>query len=525
MTVMPADGASGGLGRAPAGGGKTSSLTQQTMSGLIWQFLGTGVELLIRVGVTIMLTRLLAPAEFGVVAAALIFVNLTKILAQLGIAQSIVQLPELSDAEIRAGFAFSTWMGIVLAAALFVCAGPVAGIFKIDGLQPVIAAFSLCFLMAGPAVVPFALLQRRRRYRAIAGIDALSFALGLGAIGVTLAFLGFGVWSLVLGQLAQIGIRSLLLFASQRHPKSLLPRPSALSRLVPSGIGYTIGIFGNFTALNIDNFTVGRWMGADALGFYSRAYNLLMLPTNLFGTVVDKVLFPAMAHVQDDSERLARAFLRSLAVVAMITLPMSVVLVVLAPELVTLVLGPRWSGMITPFQVLAATTLFRTSYKMSDSLARAKGAMYRRAWRQWTYAAAVFLGALAGSHWGLAGVAVGVSLAIALNFTLMLHLSLRITGLSWRAVSFLHARYLLAVAPVLGATWGVAAWARAEALDPVWVLALGGAAAAAVQVAIVLIGGPILGAEGAWVLGTVRERLESVVRRRRGPPRDRTETT
>src|SRR5205085_2202322 len=109
-----------------------------------------------------------------------------------------------------------------------------------------------------------------------------------------------------------------------------------------------------------------RWLGAGPLGLYSRAYNFLMVPTTLFGTVVDKVLFPAMAHIQGDTKRLTRAFRRSLAIVAMVTLPVSVVLVVLAPELVTLVLGQRWSGMIVPFQVLAGTMLFRTSYKMSD---------------------------------------------------------------------------------------------------------------------------------------------------------------
>ncbi|MDB5446838.1 MAG: polysaccharide biosynthesis protein [Phenylobacterium sp.] len=502
-----------GPGKPSLAAPKSSSLTQQTISGLLWQFLGTGVELLIRIAVMIVLTRLLAPAEFGVVAAALILVNFTKIIAQLGIAQSIVQLPDLTEEEVRTGFAFSTWLGVVLAAAVYLGAAPLAAIFKIAGLEPVIAAFSVSFLLGGPAIVPFALLQRRRRYRAIAGIEALSFALGLGALGVTLAFLGFGVWALVVGQLAQIAIRSVMLLAAERHPKALLVRPSSLSRLLASGVGFSIGVFGNSVAMNADNFTVGRWMGAQDLGLYSRAYNFLMLPTNLFGTVVDKVLFPAMAHVQDDAQRLNRAFRRSLAVVAMITLPVSVVLTVLAPELVTVVLGRRWVDMVLPFQVLAATMLFRTSYKMSDSLARAKGAVYRRAWRQWLYAAAVFVGALIGTHWGLGGVATGVGLAIVLNFVLMLDLSLRITGLGWGAVLALHLRFLLVAAAVLAATWAAAAWARSQALHPLLVLGLGGAAALAVQAVMVAIGRPAFGAEGEWVLDAVRERLGSARRK------------
>jgi PST family polysaccharide transporter len=290
-------------------------------------------------------------------------------------------------------------------------------------------------------------------------------------------------------------------------------RPSALKRLLASGVGFSIGQFGNFVALNVDNFTVGRWMGADALGLYSRAYQFLMIPTNLFGTVVDKVLFPAMAHVQDDNERLTRAFRRALAVVAMITLPISALLVVLAPELVTLVLGPRWVEMILPFQVLAATMLFRTSYKMSDSLIRAKGAVYRRAWRQWVYAAAVFAGALAGARFGLGGVAAGVGLAIVLNFALMLQLALQITGLRWAAVLGLHVRYLLAAAVVLAAIWAAASWARSQALHPMFVLALAGAAAAAAEGAMVMIGRPVFGREGEWALAPVRARLRSALLR------------
>lgn len=508
-----------GSGQRSAPRGKTSDLTQQTISGLLWQFLGTGVELAIRIGVMIVLTRLLAPAEFGVVAAATVLVNLTKILAQLGIAQSVVQLPDLTDGEIQTGFAFSVWMGALLSAAMLIGAAPLAGLFHIAGLQPVIAVFSSSFLLAAPSIVPFALLQRRRRYRAIAGIDAMSFALGLGVVGVTLALLGFGVWALVAGQLAQIAIRSVLLLISQRHPKSLLVKVDCLRRLVTSGAGFTLGLFGNFVALNIDNFVVGRWMGASPLGLYSRAYNFLMVPTMLFGTVVDKVLFPAMALVQDDTQRLTRAFRRAMAIVTMITLPVSVVLVALAPEFVTVVLGSRWTGMIVPFQVLAATMLFRTSYKMSDSLARAKGAVFRRAWRQWVYAAAVFAGALIGSRWGLGGVAVGVGAAIFLNFVLMLDLALRITGLAWSAVIGLHGRFFLAAATVLAACWAAASWARAEALHPVLVLLLGGAAAAVVQGGIVAIGRPCLGTDGAWAVNAIRQRLASMFRKLTAAPR------
>jgi PST family polysaccharide transporter len=443
----------------------------------------------------------------------MVLVNFSKVVAQLGIAQAIVQLPDLTKAEIRTGFAFSTWLGAGLAFGIYVGAGSLAALFSMPGLQPVIAALSLSMLMTGPTIVPFALMQRRRRYRVIAMVDSSSFALGLGAVGVSLAFLGFGIWSLVLGQLSQMAIRSILLLVLERHPKSLLVRPSALTRLLSSGVGFSLGQFGNFAAMNVDNFTVGRWMGADALGLYSRAYTFLMLPTNLFGTVVDKVLFPAMAHVQHDAERLARAFRRSLTIVAMVTLPVSIALVVLAPELVGLVLGRRWDNMVVPFQVLGATMLFRTGYKMSDSLTRAKGAVYQRAWRQWVYAGAVFLGALIGTRWGLAGVATGVGLAIVLNYVLMLQLTMRVADIGWGAMLALHLRILFAGAVVLAATFAAATWARSQELHPVLVLCLGCTAALAVQGGLVVLGRPVYGADCAWAVDAALRRLGSTQRK------------
>ena len=105
--------------------------------------------------------------------------------------------------------------------------------------------------------------------------------------------------------------------------------------------------------------------------------------------------------------RLAAAYLRAVALIALLVLPLSAALILLAPEVVRVALGPRWGLAVAPFQILGIGMLFRTSYKMSDSIARSTGAVYRRAWRQVIYAALVVVGAWVGQHWGIAGVAWG----------------------------------------------------------------------------------------------------------------------
>src|SRR5262249_37148083 len=149
--------------------------------------------------------------------------------------------------------------------------------------------------------------------------------------------------------------------------------------------------------------------------------------------VLDRVLFPTMVKIQDHAERLSLAYTRGVALIAMTVLPASAVLFVMAPELIHVLLGPKWGGVVTPFRIFAVGMILRTSYKMSDSMARATGSVYRRAWRQAIYAALVAAGAALGLRWGVSGVAFGVLAAIAVNFFLMAQLSVSVAGVSWGA--------------------------------------------------------------------------------------------
>jgi PST family polysaccharide transporter len=196
----------------------------------------------------------------------------------------------------------------------------------------------------------------------------------------------------------------------------------------------------------------------------------MSVPASLVGNALDDVLFPTMARFQEDVERLGRAFRRGVAVIALVTLPASIVIFLLAPEVIQVALGPNWAGAVAPFRVLVLGTLFRTSCKLSDSLARSAGMVYRRAGRQIVYAGLVIGGAFVGQHWGITGVAVGVLVALAANFLLMAQLSLEVCQLSWRTFWAAHTPSFL-LAGVCGVVaWSVAATLRGWSLGPFLVL-------------------------------------------------------
>jgi PST family polysaccharide transporter len=315
------------------------------------------------------------------------------------------------------------------------------------------------------------LAQRELRFRRLAGVEAGAFAAGFIVAGPVLAWRGAGVWALVGALLTQNVLRTAALLARQPHPKRLLLEPRAARELLYFGGGLTLARLGNCLAGQGDNLVVGYWLGPRALGLYTQAYQLMTSPAVLLGQALDRVLFPTMALVQLEPARLARAYRSGAAVCALLVMPASVVLAILAPEIVLVLLGPAWAGVVAPFRLLALGMLFRTSYKLGDSVARATGAVYDRAWRQAVYALAVVAGAWVGQRWGLAGVALGVLAALAANFALMAQLSLRLTGMRWSELGAAHLP-ALALTVALGAeTWALAGWLRGQQTAPLVLLA------------------------------------------------------
>jgi O-antigen/teichoic acid export membrane protein len=426
---------------------------------MAWVAWGSGATGVLKVVVLVLLTRLLSPADFGVIGAALVVITLSLNFSQLGLGPALVQRPVLEPRHITTAFIASIGFGFLVAAIVWLTAPMIAQFFRMDHLTPVVRALSLIFPMVGVATVPDSLLQRELRFRFLTNRDVLAYGVGYGVVGVVLALLGWGVWSLVMAQLTQVALRTGILLGAE--PPKLTCRPSWVSfqELMRYGMGQSASRVGVILANQADNLVVGRWLGAVPLGLYSRAFQLVSVPTGLLGDVLDKVLFPTMSRVQNDPRRLGSAYLQGTAFLTLVTLPVGVVAAVLAPELISVAFGTRWLGLVPPFQVLALGMMFRTCYRMSDSLSRATGKVYRRAWRHGLYAGMVFLGAVIGQQWGITGVAIGVLVALFLSYLMMAQLSLEILQVSWSRFAEIQLpalRMTLVVgAATLATTWGI----------------------------------------------------------------------
>lgn len=423
------------------------TLTSRTLSGAAWIFSSGAAQSLLKILVLAVLGRLLTPSAFGVVGAALVVVAFAQTFGRLGVAPAIVQVQTLDRRLVRTGFTLTLAFGIAVGLAVYLLAPRIASLFRIEELEPVLRMLALVFPLRSLGLVAEALLQRRMQFRALAVIALLSYALGYAGIAVSLAYAGFGVTALVLGQIAQSAITTLGFLACSRHAMLPLLDRESLKVLVRFGSGVTLARLGNYVATHASSFVVGRWLGVEMLGYYSRAHSLMRQPTDVIGGMGDKVLYPALAIVQTENDRLLRGFYRSISLVAFITLPLGGVVIAAAPEVVWLLLGGQWGLVVQPLQVLMIVLVFRTAAKPVGALLRAKGAVYLLAGWQWLYALMITAGAWLGHFYGIVGVAAAIALAVIANFWIGLVIARSIVPVSLAQVLMTLVRFgILAIA-------------------------------------------------------------------------------
>ena len=454
------------------------------------------------------MARLLTPADFGVFAAAFTVIDFSEIFGLLGVGPAIVQREQLEEKHVYTGFASSMLFGLFLTALLWFLAPGIASFYQSDKLTSVLRVVVLVFPLNSLAVVGESLMQRQLHFRKLIGIEVVAIAIGSGLVGIGTGLIGWGVWALVAASLTKATLRTGAILVMQPHSKKLRFDVQAFKELFSFGGGLTIGRILNYFALQGDYLVVGRWLGMDALGLYTRAYHLMGMISNLLGQALEKVLFPSMAKVQNEPERLAKAYKRGVAVIGLILLPISVSVWTLAPEVITVLLGPGWSGAIVPFRILTVGVMFRASYKISVALVGAKGAVYRNAWRQGVYATLVVAGAWIGQHWGISGVALGVFVALIVHFLVMAQLAMTLLPLTWRQFWAVHLPAVWLAVIVGVEVWGVATFLRDLNVASIFILV---ANALVVPLSILLlirfVPTYFWGSDGQWFLRLLLERL------------------
>jgi PST family polysaccharide transporter len=412
---------------------------KRILRGFQWTYISVALQGLLKLAALMVLARILSPRDFGLLGFALICTNFVERIGQGGFGPAVVQIQEATKSIITTAARTSVAFGILSMVILALSAGTVASFFGERELELVVVALSAGCLIESLVAIPEALLQRDLRCKEIMLADNVAYLISMIIVCPALAFMGWGVWSLVLAHLSLKVIRLFLIQRSAPPCLSGVWSTSQAIKLTKLAFGFSLGRLLNFFSLQGDNFVVGRLLGTEALGMYNRAYQLMTLPAMYFGQVFERVMFPAMARKQTNKKELGDEFLIALEVITAVALPAGVVMFALANEIVLVGFGARWLAIVPVVSVLSFGVFFRTAYKCSDTVVRSLGAVYDYAGRQALYATLVIGGAYFGAKYDqIGGVAIGVVLAVAINYVSMTRLSSKLLGLRAGQILWAH---------------------------------------------------------------------------------------
>jgi len=309
-------------------------------------------------GSQVLLARMLSPEDFGLIAMIMVLTNFAVIFQSLGLSEATVQRARITQDQVDTMFWVNAGVGAIVSL-LILGSAPLVGLFYSESrLVPVTMVLASMFLIRGVAVQHSAMLRRHMRFVAVGIVEVLAITIGVAA-GIISAVLGFGYWSLAVMHLA-IALSSTLGYWVAFPWRPGRPKKNSdLRELLGFGSGVTGFNIVNFFSRNADNLIIGRFLGAEPLGFYSKAYSLLMLPIRQLRDPIAHVGLPVLSRLQDQPDRYRAYYLRLVLLLAFLSVPLAGFMGVYARSLILLVLGSQWEGAVPIFSILALVALWQ----------------------------------------------------------------------------------------------------------------------------------------------------------------------
>jgi O-antigen/teichoic acid export membrane protein len=430
-----------------------------------------GAKLVLQTGTVMLLARLLSPEDFGLTGMAATLTGFLGLFRDAGLAAATVQRPEVTHEQLSTLFWINVVVGAGLAAFTIVMAPALARFYSEPRLFWIAVVTGTAFVFNGLIAQHGALMSREMRFATQARIDLTALAIS-SAAGVVMAFLGWRYWSLVaMGVVAPVVSAAGVWLAVPWVPGPPRRNCGVLSMLHFGGLA-TLNNFFVFLAWNTDNILLGRFWGAQALGFYGRAYQLATLPVQQWTGTLSGVALSGLSAIQHDADRLSRSFLRAYSLLLSVTLPIALTCPLFAEEIIYILLGPKWMEVVPIFRLLAPTSLVFAIANPFSWLVMSTG----RAGRAVSITAAVtpvvIVGIVLGLSHGPTGVAFGYSAAMVLILIPIVAWAKQGTGITWSDL-WNGAKIPFLAGVLAGAVGLTAKLTLGGALPPIAVLALG----------------------------------------------------
>jgi O-antigen/teichoic acid export membrane protein len=425
---------------------KTSdNLKRVATLNLKWSYAAQLGKQLIQLVSMIIIVRLLKPEDLGLMSMAMVVIGFMTVFRDLGTSAAVIQKKDPSPQLLSSLFWTNIFFAGLLIIGIWLTAPLIAEFYNEPALAGLLRWMGWIFVLQASGTIHQALLEKNLQFGSIAYIEITTTVLS-SSIGIMAAFSGYRVWSLVYQTLAFAALNMLLLWLTSKWVPRLQWGWAQLNEVK----SYSLNLSGfnlvNFISRNADYFLIGKFLGAQPLGYYTLAYRIMLYPVENISTVIGRVMFPIYSKVQDDQARLHRAVLKVCQTIAFATFPIMLGFWAVCPQFVHIVWGPAWDPVITLLRILVPIG-------MLQSIGSTVGVIYQASGRtdilmRWGIGASVVtvLSFIIGLHWGIFGVAAAYSFVSLLLFLPGLAIPFRIIQLPMRHFGLAMWRVFLSAA-------------------------------------------------------------------------------
>lgn len=367
------------------------------------------LTVLIQISSIIVLSRLLSPTDFGLIAMVTAFTAFMGIFRDMGLSTAVIQKKNLQYDQINTLFWLNTGVGTALTCLTIALAPMVASFYQRPELQPVVMLLATTFVIASIGAQHAALLQRDLNLKPKVIADIVGAAINL-IVSIGMAYQGYGFWSLAWGTVIGAIVTTILYFKGSSFTPGRPKIVKGTRELINFGANVTIFEMLNYFHRNLDNILIGRISGALVLGLYSRAYQLMTLPISSLREPINTIAFPILSKLQDEPERYKAYYKNIASLLAFLSMPLMAFMIVNADNIIFIALGKDWEGVVPIFILLGISGFIQAVASLRGLVLLSLGLSKKYLLWGVVNTFCVVIGFTIGIKWGAEGVALSYAI-------------------------------------------------------------------------------------------------------------------
>ncbi|RMD91537.1 MAG: lipopolysaccharide biosynthesis protein, partial [Calditrichaeota bacterium] len=379
----------------------------------------------------IILARLLAPQDFGLVATAMMVIGFATKFGEFGFHMGLIQRKEeIREEHINTLFLMDFSFKITLWAIIYFLTPHIANYFHNPLLADVLPVIALYMIFECFSTTPLTVLKRRMDFKSTSIIGTIERFVTLIS-SIIFALLGFKFWSLIYSKLIGISTSAILATARTRW----IPKPKfnrqACSELFRFGVMISLRNLFRYGSDKIDYFFISKYLGSQQLGFYEKAFELMRLPQRRITRSVNKVVFSAFSRIQDQPERIRQAFKKLILAISLVSYPLLAGMAFVAPLFIPIVLGAKWQSTVIPLQIMCVAGILRSMDPFLNSLLTTTGYVKSTVTRRALELALLASTTFYGVKYGIIGVSIAIVVSAIIVMLIMLSIITRVSQVTW----------------------------------------------------------------------------------------------